>query len=248
MNFFSRPFAAVAVLCVVGWSAPVQESPAKVRVAIVKVKPEMVSEFRELQAQATAAYKKMGAPFRDAWMPGPFGDQSTWAFVTLAGKLADYDSPPIMAAMGKDAYEQWLAKATKCVTDVRYAIWLPLPELTLESNSAPGGFIYVANVTVASGKEGAFESNFKNIVLPALRKAGVKEYWVSRTLYGDTVNTYHIASPLASLGDLEQGTVLQRALGADAYQRWREVNAGIVLSVSIETYKYVPELSYAPSK
>jgi hypothetical protein len=249
MKMPSRPISAVLVFAACSLSVLAQQIPQKVRFSVIKVKPDMVSEFRDSQAQATAAYKKAGIPWRAVWAPAAFGDQTKWITVVPLGKMSDWDSPAIAAAMGEAAYQQWLAKAARCVTSVEYLVGISRPEISIDSGGGASGLGQFSTVTVVLGKEGVFESKMKTEGLPALKKAGVKEFWVARYLYGgESTSTYIIAAPISSLGDLEEGSVLQRAMGPESFQRYRESLTGIVTSVKYEILRYLPELSYAPSK
>jgi hypothetical protein len=57
-------------------------------------------------------------------------------------------------------------------------------------------------------------------VLPALRKAGVREYTVYETVHGDTPE-YTSVRPLAGFGEFDAPDALERALGHDAATRLR---------------------------
>jgi len=248
MNLTSRMISAVFVFAACSLGVLAQENPQKVRFAIVKVKPDMVGEFRDVLAEVTAAYKKAGVPWRHVWEPAGFGDSTKWLTVVPMLKKSDWGLPPFVSAMGEAGFQQYAAKASKCYTNIEYTVELSRPEISIQSGTIPP-FIQFATVTVALGKEGAWESKQKTEALPALKKAGYKEVWVTRNMYGgESTSTYSLATGISSLGDLEEGSALQRAMGPEAYQRFRESLTGIVTSVKYETFKYVPELSYAESK
>jgi len=248
MDLTSRMIRAVAVFAACSLSVLAQGSPQKVRFAVIKVKPDMGGESRDMVAAVTAAYKKAGVPWRHVWEPGGFGDGTKVLTVVPMVKKSDWDSLPFISAMGEAEFQQYAAKASKTFTSVEYSVELSRPEISIDSGTIPP-FILLATVTVAYGKEGAWESKTRTEVLPALKKAGVKEYWVTRNMYGgESTSTYTIATGISSLADLEEGSAVQRAMGPEAYQRFRESLIGIVTSVKLEAFRYASELSYTASK
>lgn len=224
-----------------------QQAPF-LRIARVQLKPERIAEYVELQKKVTDAYKKTGVT-RSVFQAAGFGEAAVVAAVTPVKSMAEFDKPVIQAAMGEGAYQQYMARAGNAVTKVTYEIAQPVPELSLGDGSLPEtltsgeGFLVVAQILVVPGKEAQFEQSVKDQLIPALKKAGVKNYWAHRVIMGGPTNHYRISSVAKSLGELDKGTMARRALGEAAFEKYRQSLTGILQSVTYETYKYLPEVS-----
>jgi hypothetical protein len=225
------------------------QEPQFLRVSVVKVKPERTLEYEQLQAELTAAYKKAGVPWRSVWRTGAFGDVSTWVGVTPIAKFADFDAPLLAKAMGERAYERYLTRARNCVASVQYLAVQFRPDLSISSGSAaPPKLGVVADIHVVPGKELVFEGMIKSEVLPAMRKAGIKDYWVHKTVFGGPPNLYTIVSVVENYAELDRGSPLERSMGKEGFQKMRERLAGVVAQVNVELSAVVPELSYSASR
>ncbi len=218
-------------------------APAQLmRVMVAEVKPDHVLEFRDLQKKATAAYQKAGTSYRAVYAPAGLGEQNVWyGFTPLAG-FAEFDAPTVEKAMG-EAYKDFLAQARNCVTNVHYEVVERRPELTIDEGPRPGGLYSMAQLQVRPGHETAFEEKYK-AATAALKKIGVKTLLVSRVRYGNEIGLYRIGLALPNYAELDKGQTLTRAMGAEAYAKWRASVAEHLTSVKYQIVKLDDELSY----
>ena len=75
--------------------------------------------------------------------------------------------------------------------------------------------LLVTDVHVKPDRATEWRALQRDQVIPALKKAGIKQYTVYETLVGDT-SAFVIVRPLPSFGEFNGGDALERALGATA--------------------------------
>jgi hypothetical protein len=219
-------------------SAPAQ----LMRVMVAEVKPDHVLEFRDLQKKATAAYAKAGTAYRAVYAPAGIGEQNVWyGFTPLAG-FGEFDAPVVEKAMGEE-YRDFIAQARHCVTNVRYEVVERRGDLTIDEGPRPGGLYSVAQLQIRPGHEAAFEEKYK-VATAALKKMGLKTFLVSRVRYGNEIGLYRIGIALTTYAELDKGQMLSRAMGAEAYAKWRASVAEHISSVKYQVVKLDAELSY----
>jgi hypothetical protein len=232
---------ALLMLCAV--AAPMLCPAQLMRVMVAHVKPDRVPEFLDLQKQATAAYEKAGFGFRLVYGPGELGNQSTWYGFTPLGKYAEFDAPPMTAAMGKDAYQEFLHRARNVITDVHYEVVERRPELTIDEGTRPMGLYQVVRLQVKIGHEAAFEAKYKEIIAAA-KKIGLKTVLTSRVVQGGPAGLYRVGIPLENFAEMDKGGIGPRAMGKEGYAKWRESLAEHLVSVEYETVRLDPSLSF----
>lgn len=83
-----------------------------------------------------------------------------------------------------------------------------------------------------------------------MKKSGVKNYLVSRTVFGGDPNEYVTFTPMESFAEIEKGSPMARGMGGQAaFNRWLLKVQGIVASQDRSVARYIPELSFSvPAK
>jgi hypothetical protein len=219
-------------------------APAQLmRVMVADVKPDRVAEFIELQKQATAAYQKAGHAYRSVYGPGGLGEQSTWTAFTPLASYAEFDTPVAPKMMGEGAYQEFLGRARHTLNSVRYEVVERRPDITIDEGPRPAGLYSVVHVQVKVGHEAAFEAKYK-AVTEAVKKMGQKTLLVSRVVFGGEIGHYRIGAPLANYGEMDKGGLALRAMGKEAYDKFRASVADDIISVRYEIVKLSPELSF----
>lgn len=220
--------------------------PQMFRLTTAKVKFGMSADYIALNAEMTPVFKKAGVPMRLLWATTMFGEASTFATVQPFAKFADFDAgPAIRKVMGDTAYQQYLTRGARMLESVQYRAVRTRPDLSVSSgsNTQPGTAL-IATVVVAPGKDAAFEALVKSEVLPAIKRAGVKDFWAHQTMFGGNPNEYLFVSLQEKWAELDGGSPLVRGMGAEAFAAYRLKLAGIVESVKYEFSRVVPEASY----
>ncbi|MCU0248430.1 MAG: hypothetical protein MUC42_17810 [Bryobacter sp.] len=216
------------------------------RVTTSKVKIGMNADYEAIAKETSAAFKQGGAPWRHVWTTSLFGDVGTYITVTPISKFAEFDQPsPLVKAMGEAKYQQYVARVGRCLESVNYKAVQFRKDLSLISDRATAPTVaMVATAIVATGKDEAYEAVIKNEIVPALRKAGVKDAWVHRTMFGGNTNEYTVVILQDKWAELDAGSPLLRALGPEGLRALRAKLAGMTVSVEYSFIRNLPELGF----
>jgi hypothetical protein len=91
------------------------------------------------------------------------------------------------------------------------------------------------------------EATIKDLLLPALKAAGVKDFWVHRTLVGGPLGEYTYVMLFEKWADLDALGTLQKVLG-DNYGKYMARVAESVAGAENMVIKLDPKLTYFPEK
>src|SRR6185295_9719796 len=94
------------------------QAPQWSSVTIVKVKPDMVAEWQDLQKKVVnPALKKAGMKERSVFETAVFGESYEYVVITPITSLAQYDEAmsPLRKSLGEDAWRDYQAKSLRCV-------------------------------------------------------------------------------------------------------------------------------------
>jgi hypothetical protein len=227
-------------------SAPAPSEWASV--AIVKVKPEMITEYADLQKnEFIPALKKGGIKERAVWQPAFFGPAYEYHIITPIDGLARYDSPGPFAALGEDGARALGAKYRRLVESsttylMRYRADLSSPP----QMTGPPKLAIVTFISTASGRGTDFANVIKSDVSPAVRKAQTG-YLVFQTMLGGDINGFVTVAPVESFATLTLPTPIVKAMGQDAYDRLTAKTAGLVTGLERHVMQFNPDLSFRPA-
>ena len=234
--------------------APAAEAPAAPpmldSVTVVRIKPEMINEWIELNKNTVIpALKKAGVKERGCFQTAQFGESFEYVLITPIESLAQYDGePPLRKALG-NGYEAYVEKARRMVTSVHtYADQARMDLSYMGKMTGQPALAVVASVTVTPGRTQDFENLIKAFVLPAVKKAGAKGYFVSQTLLGGDISAYTTVTFYDSFADIAKGSPLVEGMGAAGYASFLRKTAGIVVRVERSVYRYNAELSFGPEQ
>jgi hypothetical protein len=222
-------------------------APVFVRLAIVEIRPDMMSDYVALQKSDTMpALQKGGVPWRNAWRTGNFGSTFTIAYLTPMKSFAALDEPnPLIKAMGDDAYREYLAKMARLITSQRVYALRDRPDLGLKSDGTPMAKLGVlASVEVMPGRATEFETILKNEWTPALKKAGVPAYGVSQVVFGGSAGQYYTFTPIENYAQLDAGHPITKAIGEAGMNRLVAKMGNSTRSVERFIIRYDDELSF----
>ncbi len=159
-------------------------TPRWLSVTIVKVKPELQNEYVDFVKNETMpALQKGGMKQREAWQTGVFGEGFQFAYVTPIEKFAQYDEDsPIVKAFGEDGARAYNTKVRRFIESSRTFAVQTMPELSYIPDPMKVPKLAILTTTsVLPGRATDFEAAIKGDVLPAMKKAQVPGYLVSRT-------------------------------------------------------------------
>lgn len=214
-----------------------------------KVKPEMRQEFERYLKQLMAAYKKAGTPWF-LTLENFAGDMLEYTTVVPVMKFGDLDGPSVVVkVLGEEGWEHLSRNIARCYTAQTRQYATPQTELEINKTDVPMGIYWVETSTlVAPGKMGDYLNWLKNDYRPALEKAGVAHFQVSRPIFGAVAGEIVTTRMLKNLAEIDGGPVLSKALNDEEA---RAVNARSVALVSSSNTRIVrvrTDLTYSAGK
>lgn len=212
------------------------------------IKPEFRTEYEAVQKEITAAYKKSGVPFRIVAQTS-FGDVMEYTSILPLAKFADFDGQSSLAkALGGDAAAQkMLKRMAPYIVSVHRTADLAMPDVSIETPGDPGEWVQVAAYHLLPGKGVEFSAFLKSDYLPAMKKAGIANVWVSRPIFGGDSNLRIMVLPMHKMADIDLGPATTRALGADGAQKLNAKQSTMVASISRSIAHLRMDLSYTPA-
>jgi hypothetical protein len=234
----------------VGQSDPA--TPQLFQITVYKIKPDMVAEWESLVKAAIPALKKAGVPMVSFWQTAIFGENE-WVAATPIAKFAEYDGAnPFVRALGEAGAMRLHAMAVKCLAEPArgYAVRFRRDLSINQPMTEPPAIATVTSIHVAFGKGQEFEAIVKGDVLPAMKKAGLTQFWVYEAVQGGDVNGWTIVTPYKNFAEVDVPSPMVRAIGQEGAQKIAAKSAGIVVSMERSVMRYRVDLSYheAPSQ
>lgn len=257
MIFLRRPACLAVLLIGVSAASPrpaaqtgAAAPPALVVMSIIDVKPEAMSEFGALQAEAMAAQKAGGQPWRETWHTAFLGYPYRVAVLTPIESLGALDGQTYtVKGLGAAAAATLNERARRMIAHQQIHLLQVRPDLGIGLRpAAKGNLGVVSHISVASGREPEIEQAMKTEVRAALQKVNVPFYGVSRVVYGGDSSMYITLLMFENFTDLGKGHPLERALGADGLARLQGKLAGVITKIERHVVRYNEALSYRPGK
>jgi hypothetical protein len=241
---------AVAAGGVQVWAQGAQPAPpARTRVATVEVKPDMVRAWMDLQrTEVLPALKKAGVPWR--WVfsnGGPVGPGFTYTIVQPVANYAQFDEgPALRRGMTPEAYTRYLDRERTMVVSTSAIVQTLVPSASIVSGSSTPPALAVVTTSVLLPLKGQeFAAITASDFVPAMKKAGVTDYWVFATNFGGPVGQRTTVAPLAKWADLDSPPPLVRSLGAEGAQKLNQKRTPLLAGPStITVVSFVPDLSF----
>jgi len=217
-----------------------------IQVTIVRVKPELLTEWLDFQKNETIPMlKKAGVTRRDAWQTAVFGEAGTYAFVAPIESFNQYDgdNPPVRA-LGAEGARAYGEKNRRYLLSSRVYAEQTRPDLGYDMKmSGPPKLALLSDVQIALGKGPEYEALVKSDVLPVMRKARLG-YAVSQTVLGGDINAFTTLIFYDNFAEIGKGHPFERILGAEGARQLTVKAAGIVTHVERRIIRYVPDLSF----
>ena len=221
------------------------KGPTWLRFQTSTIKPEMKQEYEGYIKQVAAAYKKARVPLFVVY-ENVAGNMNEYTSVLGIMKFADMDgTPPLVNSLGEEASANLLRNLARCQTSqTRY---YSLPEVDLAINKGPLGTLFIQTRTlVTAGKMPDYQNWLKNDYKPALEKAGVTGFRVSRPIFGVAGNQIETIRMIKDFAEIDGGPILNQKLGADAARALNAKANGLVQSSRTSIIRVRPDLSFLP--
>ena len=244
----ARTFVVVSVALVVALVAgaelvQAQDTGSWVRVNVVQVKPERLSDFIKLyRDEINPALREAGVPWRSVWQTGEFGETYERHFVTPMASFAELDAGgPLGRVLEPRQLERVLERLRRSIDRRQSYAVLYRADLSVESDDVSGFPIArVTNVQVAPGRGADFEALLREN-LETFQAAGVV-FGVYQREFGPGPVVWQIVENLRSYGELTRGGIL-RAFGDESGQMASRLN-GILIGIERTVLEYDPTLSF----
>jgi hypothetical protein len=108
--------------------------------------------------------------------------------------------------------------------------------------------VVVQDFQLLPGKNADFADLMTTGYIPAMKKAGVKDFWVYAANVGAPAGLISTVRPIAKYAELDPqqggGLLVRGGLTQEAAQRLNARRAALFSSTETNVYRYVPELSY----
>jgi hypothetical protein len=221
------------------------------RLQVTQVRPDMAAAYQDvIKNEVIPALKKAGQPWQWMFATGAVGVGGTFVTVRPIANYAEFDQPGMLQkALGAEGAAKVAAKITPTVVGNRSWIQTLIPNMSIVSNATtPPTLVVVQDFQVLPGKNPDFADIMASNYLPALKKAGVKDFWVYATNMGGPGGLISTVRPIAKYAELDPqpggGLLVQGGLTQEAAQRLNARRAALFSSTETNVYRYVPELSY----
>ncbi|HWN99602.1 MAG TPA: hypothetical protein VNS63_10070 [Blastocatellia bacterium] len=222
-------------------------------VALVRVKPDMVTEWEDLQKNVVnPALKKSGLKERSVFQTAVFGTAFEYVVITQITNFAQFDEPmsPLRKTLGEDAYRDYLTKSRRCIVSTQTVAAQSRPDLSymgkVTSMTGPPKLAVVNSISVVPGRATAFENLVKTDILPVMKKADVIGYFMNQTMFGGDGYEYTSVVFLDSFADLGKGSPFVRALGPQGAATLFAKVAGLIAHQERTIARFNPDLSFGP--
>lgn len=189
-------------------------------ITVVRVKPEKVTDWQDLQKNVVnPALKKSGLKERGVFETAVFGESFEYVIIQTIQSFSQYDEPMsrLRKALGEEAYRDYVTKLRPCIVSMHTYGAQSRPDLSylgkVATMTGPPKLAVVNSISVAPGRAAAFESFIKAEILPVMKKADVIGYFINQTVYGGDANEYTTVLFEDSFADIGKGSPLVRVLG-----------------------------------
>lgn len=234
-----------------GQGAAAQPPPQRIRIQVTQVKPDMVDAYQNIiKSELIPGLKKAGLPWLWTYATGPIGQGFTFVNAQPVTNYAQYDQPgALQKALGADGVAKYNARLRPTLVSTNAWIQTLNPNMSIMSDSsAPPPLVVVQDFQVIPGKNGEFGDIMTKEYLPAMKKAGVKDFWVYNTNFGGPGGLVSTVRAIAKYAELDPqpggGLLVQGGLTQQAAQQLNARRAALISSTETNIYRYVPELSF----
>ncbi|MGO9325117.1 MAG: hypothetical protein ACLP07_11200 [Terracidiphilus sp.] len=245
------PCLAAILLAVATLAAPASAQDANIRsVTFYTVKPDRIGDFQaEIKAYNAILAKAGSDRYSTIWvaLTGPY----EFARVQMYSKWADLDNTIDKDPKLKDQAVDLARLAThivECTSSWRREIQVVNPDLSLP-DSGPGEpkMIRVLVTQVRPEKYRDYLEFQKNVILPAIKKSGTKDYNFADVHFGDPGPTFVSVVGINNWADLDDGVGAEKGVTKDEYKAIVDQAHSLIVSSNFLIYRYESDLSYLPA-
>jgi hypothetical protein len=245
MSCLYRPVATFLAVCAFASLSQASPRPAWRCTTTTKVKPEKRQEFEGYLKQLMAAHRKGGTPWF-LTLQTVAGETAEYTTLVPVMRFADLDRPPVpVAVLGQAAWERLSRRAERCYSAQTREYSTPLSALEIDGDEAALDSYWVeARSQVAPDRMDDYLGWLKQDYRPALEKVGVTGFRVAIAVFGSSGGEVVSMRMLRSLAEIDEGSILSRALGDDGARAVIARATGMVGTTSTRILRARVDLSY----
>jgi len=240
-----RLYASAAILASLAISASAEPPGVQMyRVTMTHVKPDMLSEWIDLQKnEVMPALKKGGVKSRNVFASGLFGNSYEYIMLEPFDSFAQFDGQgPIVKALDQPGAFRLNEKLRKCIVSSNSYVGNRLLEISNVPEDNPT-FIVSTRYRIAAGKMDDFQALVKSDLLPVYKKNKVG-FVVTRRTLGANTNDVTLSVYYKKYADLDGGPMLTKLVGQEAATKINAKFNGIRTSVETVVRSRVADLSF----
>jgi len=244
------PCLAAILLAVAALAAPASAQDANIRsVTFYTVKPDRIADFQAEVKEYNAILAKAGSDrYSTIWvaLTGPY----EYARVQMYSKWADLDKTVANDPKLKDQAVD-LARLSnhivECTSSWCREIEVVDPDLSLPESGDEPQMIRVLVTQVRPEKYRDYLVFQKNVILPAIKKSGTKDYNFADVHFGVAGPTFVSVVGIKNWADLDDGVGAQKGVSNEEYQAIVDQAHSLIVSSNFLIYRYESDLSYLPA-
>lgn len=216
--------------------------------SVIDVEPGLFAEFGELQAEVMAAQQKGGLAWRETWNVATFGHPYRVSVLAPLASFGELDGQSYTAkGAGAERARQINERARRMLVGQQvYALRLR-PDLGYGIRPQKPNLAVLTTLTVAPGRESAYEALVREEVIPAYKKAGEPYLGMAQVVLGGNPSQYFALTAYEDHASLQKGNPILRGLGSQAFAAFRQRVAGIVTGEQHEVLRFNAALSFRAS-
>jgi len=212
------------------------------------VKPDRVGEFESAVKELGAVWQKAGyARQMSMWQSGA-GPMEYLLVYNTKGYQEAFDNAP--HASLKDvagSVAALRARILACSNTVERRVSDVVADAGLPRGPLPP-FVRVIQTEVKVGKMEQYLAMLKELVTPAMKKAGMSTFLVFRQRYGGSGGQVATAMGVNDLADLDQSpSAVVKAMGEAGYKHYLAKRSELVEHSEVNLYRLRKDLSYLPA-
>jgi|CZKN01.1.fsa_nt_gi hypothetical protein len=240
------------LLCLTGIAAA-QNTPQStpqntwIRVTTVKVKPEMVQEWREIEkSEIMPAYKKANVPAYAVWQTSLFGDAYEYTIVVQIPKFDQFDGDsPLVKTMKPEDRVRLGYRLAKCVVSSHSSALLMQADTSIiKEGAAMPDLIMVSRIQLEPKNVNAYLGYLKEEIKPIMQKAGEDWWLVYRDIFGAEHTQITTVRSMKNWAEIDAGPLTRRLLSPSEYSRVTDKGSALIESSTITMGRLVKDLSY----
>jgi hypothetical protein len=225
--------------------APVGGRGPLLILSVIDVKPDMMAEFGELQAQTMKAQRKGGQAWRETWNVQQLGRPYRVGVLRPLTSYAELDGQSFtIKGAGAEGARVINERARRMIVAQQIMALQSRPDLGYGTRPVQSDLALLTTVTTAAGRGADFETLLKTDVVPGLKKAAFPYLGVSQVVYGGDPSQYLTLIEFKDFATLDQGHPFYRALGPDGVAKFNQKLVGVVTHFEREIIRYNPALSF----